>query len=165
MRVQHQESLPLSRKPPTKKRKIAAAKDDDSVSVVDVKKEAGGGDDDEDYEAPGGGGGAQQQATAPDGGEPAPIDFTAPVDDDDEEMLDLFARNPSTSPDFLRYTVTLAKYRYVIAEHEVLLGELEMLRVKEARVTEQKDHLFDNVLRKEIGSGRFPCFLLSLGCC
>jgi hypothetical protein len=163
MRVQHQESLPLSRKPPTKKRKVN--KDDDAASsIVDIKKEdAGGpGGDDDDYEAPRTATHHQPEGTAE--GAAAGGDPTAEQDDEDEEdeamILDLFnggedaaaaGATSFTSPDQLRYAVALARYRYVISEHEVLLGELEMLRANEARVLEQKDQWLDAVLRKEIG--------------
>lgn len=51
----------------------------------------------------------------------------------------------------VQYLVEKAKHRYLLAEHELLLDELEIARKEEARVRESKDMVLDRVFLRELG--------------
>ncbi|KAG8925488.1 hypothetical protein FRC02_009628 [Tulasnella sp. 418] len=55
------------------------------------------------------------------------------------------------SPSMVKYLVMKAKYRYILAEHELLLDELEMLQREETRLTQSKDQALDQLLLAEFG--------------
>ncbi|KAF9512041.1 hypothetical protein BS47DRAFT_1298216 [Hydnum rufescens UP504] len=51
----------------------------------------------------------------------------------------------------VKYLIAKAKHRYLLAEHELLLDELESIRREEARLRSSKDAVLDRVLFRELG--------------
>ncbi|KAI5478261.1 zinc finger, C2H2-type, Ino80 complex subunit Iec1 [Pseudohyphozyma bogoriensis] len=121
MRIQHSESLPPTRKPPTKnpnKKKTRAGSFDSTV------------DDD---------GGTQVGED-----EDVPIVWS-------EEELELFERHPESDRFFLAYVLAKAKVAYSLGEHEGLVNELEGLGWREAELAAECDSLLERIMAKEVG--------------
>jgi len=51
----------------------------------------------------------------------------------------------------VRYLITKAKFRWLLAEHELLLDELDTVRKEEERMRASVDAVMDKVLIKELG--------------
>jgi len=50
-----------------------------------------------------------------------------------------------------KYLVMKAKYKYALGEHELLLDELEVVRLEEMRMRKAKEDALSTILQKEIG--------------
>ena len=55
------------------------------------------------------------------------------------------------SPALAKYIVMKAKYQYILAEHDLLLDELELARKEEGRLRASKDVALDQLLAIEFG--------------
>lgn len=137
--VTHDSRLPPTRKPPTKKRKI-----EDTAS-------AAGGD---------------EGTPAVEGEEDLKPTFEATDEatDDDEPLQRAIASHPTEAPDYVRYIVAAAKYKYAMSEHASLADELDLLTAQEGALREEKDTLVEQVATKELGpkpaahfAAPFPC--------
>jgi hypothetical protein len=55
------------------------------------------------------------------------------------------------SPALAKYLVMKAKYQYILAEHDLMLDELDLARKEETRLRASKDAALDHVLLAELG--------------
>lgn len=168
MRVQHNESMPLSRKPPTKKGKLDDGSDlgpsgmvmyhdellDSSNAMYDPALLATGTPV---PSAPIASGSATPRTTTPFPAAhpqlpPAPTPAEQDEDEpDDPEIAQAIDANPKLPPDQVRYLCYLARHRYANQEREGLLDELGRLEAKWKAITEEKDNMLDTIFRAEIG--------------
>lgn len=161
--MQHNESMPLSRKPPTKK----GSKQDDPSEVgqagmlglhEDVLDNANVMYDPALLatgtpvaSAPIASGSATPRIATP---------FSAPgqihinedeEEPDDPEVLQAIEANPHMPSDQVRYLCYLARHKYAAQERENLQAELEHLESKKDGIQEEKDTMLDTIFRTEIG--------------
>lgn len=54
-------------------------------------------------------------------------------------------------PMMAKYLVMKAKHKYALGEHELLLDELQVVRLEEQRMRKAKEEVLNEVLRREIG--------------
>lgn len=127
MRIQHQETIVATRKPPSKKRKTARANSMDSQDPTSPVKGGGGvGEDDAGVDE----------------------EDLAPVWTEEEEQL--FEKHPELDRVFVAYVVAKAKWAYLMGEHEGLLNELEGLGVREAELGSECEVLLRRIMGKEL---------------
>jgi len=163
MRVQHNESMPLSRKPPTKK----GSKQDDPSEVgalgVPTFHEDVLDSSNAMYDpallatgtpvasAPIASGSATPRITTP---FPAPIQLLLAEEEDesdDPEVLQAIQANPQIPADQVRYLCYLARHKYAAQERESLQAELDQLESKKDGIQQEKDTMLDTIFQSEIG--------------
>jgi hypothetical protein len=165
MRVQHNESMPLSRKPPTKKSKQDEAVEaslsgmtffhedmlDSSNAMYDPALLATGTPIPSAQIASGS---ATPRITTPFALPPQPFPG-ASVDEDEEpddpEILQAIDANPQLPPDQVRYLCFLARHRYAAQERQSLQTEFDQLESKKDGILQEKETMLDTIFRAEIG--------------
>lgn len=163
MRVQHHESMPLSRKPPTKKTSkhdemsengppgsslFSEEMLDSSNAMYDPALLATGTPV---VSAPIASGSATPRLSTPFSGPNQPA---APEEEDipdDPEVAQAIESNPHMSADQVRYLCYLARHKYAAQENQSLQAELEQLENKKDGIQQDKDTMLDTIFRKEIG--------------
>lgn len=130
MRVQHHEVIQAGRRPPAKDPSKSKAKG--RASSFDST--TGGGPDDFD------GAGSTAAGDEAEAGEA----WT-------EDELELFEKHPELSKWFAAFVVAKAKWKYLIGEHEGLLGELESFGTREAELLAENEELLKRIMKKEVG--------------
>lgn len=165
MRVQHNESMPLSRKPPTKK---GSKQDEPSEAgpsgATTVFNEEALDSSNAMYDpallatgtpvasAPIASGSATPRITTP-----VSLPNPLPAADeeeipDDPEVAQAIEANPHIPPDQVRYLCYLARHKYAAQEREDLQAELDQLENKKEGIQQEKDTMLDTIFRREIGS-------------
>ncbi|KAK9895390.1 hypothetical protein P389DRAFT_92650 [Cystobasidium minutum MCA 4210] len=164
MRVQHNESMPLSRKPPTKK----GGKVDEALEAGPSIPSAQSHEEVLDssnamYDpallatgtpvtlAPIASGSATPRLTTPSS---APSQLPGQEEEeilDDPEVAQAIESNPHIPPDQVRYLCYLARHKYAAQERESLQAELDLLESKKEDIQQDKDKMLDTIFLKEIG--------------
>lgn len=164
MRVQHNESMPLSRKPPTKKGGKQDEPSETGLSSTAFFQEDVLDSSNAMYDpallatgtpvpsAPIASGSATPRIAAP---FPAPSNQPPSAEEedlpDDPEVTQAIEANPQMPPDQVRYLCYLARHKYAAQEREGLQAELDQLESKKESIQQDKDTMLDTIFRREIG--------------